>query len=94
MKNFATTLIAIAFAVSLTRGLVAQEPGKLLPKPATSTKDSAKDQPKGEVDLALEELKKRNDGVITVMGGESPDAEDSSKGGVLNGEAIILVKPV
>ncbi|MEA2203728.1 MAG: periplasmic protein TonB [Blastocatellia bacterium] len=93
MKNLATTLIAILFAVSLTRGLLAQEPGKPSPKPASATKESPKDQPKGEVDLALEELEKRNDGVSTVVGGEIPDASDSSKTGVLNGQALELVQP-
>jgi TonB family protein len=93
MKNLVTTLIAIVFAVTLTRGSIAQEPGKPPPRRASSTKDSAKDKPKGEVDLALEELEKRNDGVTTIYGGESLGAEDSGKGGVLNGQALELVTP-
>ena len=93
MKNLATTLIAVVFAVSLTRGLIAQEPGKPPPKPASSTRDSAKDQPKGEVDLALEKLKKRNESVMTVVGVASPDAKNPIAGGVLNGQALELVQP-
>jgi len=93
MKNLAATLIVIVFAVSLSRGLIAQEPGKPPPKPVNSTRVSAKDQPKGEVDLALEKLKKRNEGVMTVVGVASPDAKTPITGGVLNGRALELVQP-
>ena len=91
MKRPSLTLTAILFTSSLVSSSSAQEPKAPPPTPSPSQTDS--EQPKGEVDLALEELKKHGEGVVTMVGEESTNSKDSIKGGVINGRAIELVQP-
>ena len=93
MKNLTATLIAIVFAVSLTCDSFAQDAKDSPLKTATSTAGSAQDGPKGEVDTALEELKKRGEIVIKAEGDKSDNVQDENSGGVINGRAIELVTP-
>ncbi len=86
MKNLTATLIAILFAVSLTCYSFAQDAKDSPQKAATSAVE-----PKGEVDLALEDLKKRGDSVLMFEGKQSDNSPD--KNGVINGRAIKLVTP-
>jgi outer membrane biosynthesis protein TonB len=69
----------------------------------TSPQDPQKDssakhteEPKGEVALALEELKKRGEKLLTVVGSTSDESKAPEKKitqGVINGKAIKLVQP-
>lgn len=93
MKNLTASFIAILFAVSLTCKSFAQDPKDSSLKTATSSAGSAKDEPKGEVDVALAELIKRGDIVIKADGEKSDNAQDKNSGGVINGRAIELVTP-
>ena len=93
MKNLLATLIGILFAVSLTCDSLAQDAKESPLKTATASSESARDDSKGEVDLALEELKKKGEGVITVQSEKSDNARDKITGGVINGRAIELVQP-
>jgi TonB family protein len=91
MKNLSATLIAILFAVSFIHGSFAQDPKDSPQKTATSAAASAGDEPKGEVNVALEDLKKRGDSVLMFEGKQSDNSPD--KNGVINGRAIKLVTP-
>jgi TonB family protein len=91
MNRLFATLTAFIFIAAFSSTGSSQEPK---PKPnSTASKQTKKDQHKGEVDLALDELKKRNEGVLTVVGTQSPDSKDKIMSGVLNGRAIELVQP-
>jgi TonB family protein len=90
MKRLSVTLTVILYTMSLASSSSAQEPKTPPPTPSPST---ANDQPKGEVDLAVENLKKHGEGVVTMVGEESTNSKDSIKGGVINGRAIELVQP-
>ena len=92
MKNLLATLIAIIFAVSLTCNSFAQDAKDTPRKTPTSSAGSARDEPKGEVEAAIEELKKAGVGVLTVTGKES-DPGNAIPGGVINGRAVELVQP-
>ena len=92
MKNLVTSLIAFLFAVSLVQVSVAQEAKESPLKAATSSAGSARAEPKGEVEAAIEELKKTGEGVLVVTGEES-DPGNAIPGGVINGRAIELVQP-
>lgn len=92
MKNLSATVIAILFAVSLTCESFAQETKDSPLKTARSSAGSAKDESKGEVDVALAELIKRGDIVVKVEG-EKSDNQDKNSVGVINGRAIELVQP-
>lgn len=88
-----SVLTVILFTSSLVSSSSAQEPKTPPPTPSPSTQ-TENDHPKGEVDLALEELKKHGEGVVvTMVGEESTNSKDSIKGGVINGRAIELVQP-
>jgi len=91
MNRLCATLATFIFIAAISSIGAAQEP-KPTPN-STASKETEKDQPKGEVDLALEELKKRDEGVLTVVGTQSPDSKDKITSGVLNGRAIELVQP-
>ena len=91
MNRLSATLSALVFTAALASTAAAQEP-KPTPN-ATTSRETETDRPKGEVDLALEELKKRKEGVLTVVGSQSPDSKDKITSGVLNGRAIELVQP-
>jgi TonB family protein len=93
MKNLLATLVAILFAVSLTFESFAQETKDSPLKTATSPAGAAKDESKGEVDMALAELIKRGDIVIKAEGEKSDNAQDKDSGGVINGRALELVTP-
>lgn len=94
MKNLTATIFAILFALSLISEALAQDAKDSPVKTATSPAGSARDEPKGEVDAAVEELKKRGEGLITMVGEkEAANANDKIKGGVINGRAIQLVPP-
>lgn len=93
MKNLKATLIAILFAVSFVHSSFGQRAQEPKPKPATSSAGSAKEEPKGEVDLALDELKKQGEGVLTMVGTKSANPKDAITRGVINGRAIELVPP-
>jgi TonB family protein len=93
MKNLFATLIAILFAVSLTCESFAQDTKDSALKTATSSAGSAKDETKGEVDVALAELIKRGDIVVKAEGAKSDNPRDKKSGGVVNGRAIELVQP-
>jgi hypothetical protein len=92
MKNLWLTLAAVFFMASFIPPSVAQKP-KAPQNPAASSTVAEKDRPKGEVDLAVEELKKRGEGVVTMVGSESTNSKDKIKDGVINGRAIELVQP-
>jgi TonB family protein len=93
MKNLTATLIAILFAVSLTCESFAQDTKDSPLKTATSSAGAAKDESKGEVDVAFAELIKRGEIVVKVEGGMSVDAQGKYSEGVINGRAIKLVTP-
>ena len=93
MKNLLAGLIAIVFAVSLTCELFAQDTKDSPLKTATSSAGAAKDESKGEVDLAFAELIKRGEIVVKAEGGQSDNALDKGSGGVINGRALELVTP-
>jgi hypothetical protein len=85
MKNLWLTLTTIVFVASFILLSIAQETKKATQKPPISSGEAAKDKPKGEVDLALAELKKRGEGVVTMVGsGERRGARD--RVAVLRGE--------
>ena len=93
MKHLSATLIAILFAVSLTCESVAQAAKDSPQKTATSSAGSAKDESKGEVDMALADLIKRGDIVVKAEGGKSDNQQDKDAGAVINGRAVELVTP-
>lgn len=90
MKNLLATLIAIGFAVSLTFDSFAQDAKDSPLKTAASAAGSTKEESKGDVDVALEDLKKRGDSVLMFEGKQSDNSPDN---GVINGRAIELVTP-
>jgi TonB family protein len=90
MNRLFATLTGFIFIAAFSSTGSSQE---LKPKPnSTASKETKKDQHKGEVDLALDELKKRNEGVLSVVATQFPDS-DKITSGVLNVRAIELVQP-
>ena len=97
MRLFRFTLIALLLgAASLC---VAQEPNQLTQ--GTKADSSAKppvvaakpEEPKGEVALVLEELKKRGKAPVIMVGTSSEEPEDKTTRDVINGKALKLVQP-
>ena len=89
MRLFQLTLIALFLgAASLC---VAQEPSQRTQE--TNADSSAKEKPKGEVALALEELKKRGEEPVPVVGTSSKEPDDKITAEAINGTAIKLVQP-
>jgi TonB family protein len=90
MNRFFATLTAVLFIATCVSASVAQEP-KATPKADVASKE--KDQPKGEVELASEELKKRGESIVTLCGDKCNDSNNTITGGVINGRAIELAQP-
>ena len=93
MKNLLSTLIVIFFAISFVPCSGAQETNEPITKSTAPSAEPSKAQPKSEVGLALEELKKRGEGIVTMCGDKCKDSKDASIGGVINGRAMELVQP-
>ncbi|HMG74374.1 MAG TPA: TonB family protein [Pyrinomonadaceae bacterium] len=91
MNRISATLAATIFLLSFSPILAAQEP-KPTPSPVPPVQ-ADKDQPKGEVDLALDELKKRHEGILTMVDEQSAESDKKITKGVINGRAIELVQP-
>ena len=89
MKMLSATLTAALCIAAFNSTLAAQEPR---PAPNTAIASEEKDQTKGEVDLTLEELKKRGERIVTVCGDKCKDS-NVIPAGVINGRAIELVPP-
>jgi TonB family protein len=93
MNRISATLAAILFTASFVSPAVAQDPKTPTQNSAPSSAATEKEQPKSEIDLALEELKKRGEGVLTLCGDKCKDSKNVTTGGVMNGHAIELVQP-
>jgi TonB family protein len=93
MKNLTATLIAILFAASLTCESLAQETKDSPLKTATSSAGGAKDEAKGEVDVALADLIKRGEIVVKADGERVNNAQDNNSGGVVIGRVLEFVTP-
>lgn len=93
MKNLLASLVAILFAVSLTCESLAQDTKDSPLKTATSAAGAAKDESKGEVDLAFAELIKRGDIVIKAAGEKTDAAQDTNSSGVIIGRVLEFVTP-
>ena len=94
MQLFRLTLITLLLGgASLC---TAQEPKATPQDPQTSASTKEAEEPKSEMTLALEELKKRGEGVLTVAGKNSDKSKQPEKkitSGVINGKAIELIQP-
>ena len=85
------TSVAILFVLCGALCAQAQEPTQQdSSRPPTV---AGKEQPKGEVDLAVEEFKKRGESVLTVCPSKCKESKDAIEGGVLNGRAKKLAVP-
>jgi TonB family protein len=88
MRRTISILIAAGLLVASTIAVEAQETKNTPKQPSTESKEDQK----GEVDLAIEELKKRGEEISIAC---SDDCKDKTKktGGTLNGRAIHLEQP-
>jgi len=85
------TFMAILFALGVALSAKAQEPTQQ--NTSNSPPVVGKDEAKGEVDLAIEELMKRGETILSPCDPECKDPKQSITGGVLNGRAEKLVVP-
>src|SRR6266550_3708515 len=92
MNNLLATLLTILFVASFIPLSSAQETKEPAQEPPPSSSEARKDQSKGEVDLALEELKKHGKGVLTACGEKCKNPKDAITGGAINGRAVKLVQ--
>ncbi|HXM36427.1 MAG TPA: TonB family protein [Pyrinomonadaceae bacterium] len=94
MKNLWLTLTAFLFVASLIPPSDAQKP-TTPQEPSSASTEAEKDQPKGDVALALEELEKRGEVVVRVDGeaSASTNARGKSTRRFLNSRAIKLAQP-
>jgi TonB family protein len=92
MNRLSATLILLIVIASFVRPATAQEPTPS-PSNVAASGQTEKDQPKGEIDLAVEELKKRGEKLVTLCGDKCKDSKNGITGGVINGRAIELVTP-
>ena len=93
MKNLLASLIATVFAFSLTCEFLAQDTKDSPQKTATSAAGAAKDESKGEVDLAVAELIKQGEIVIKTEDEKFDKPQGQNLSGVIVGRVLKLVTP-
>jgi TonB family protein len=90
-KHSLIIFVAIFFATSFVPHSVAQDRKESLQRvTAAGTKN---DQPKGEVDLALEDLNKQGEGVFRDCLKKCKDSKNIITSGVTNGRAVDIPQP-
>ena len=90
MRIYLTTLILLLSAALAA----AQEKKDSTQQTGAPSSQSQTDQPKGEVSLAMQELKKRAEGTLTMYLEKCKDSQDTITSGLVNKRAIEMPQPV